>query len=148
MSPILRTGRACPAPAGEARPWRQWPRYARRGRASPARTNAESPRLLLPPHVEHEERLVGGGLPLQLAPRGVDRVGLVEADAGHVLAQDLEGAMVLAHALGLVERGARRVDRGVELRVRVLRPDAAGVEQRVDHAVGVLAGAGPGADRQ
>ena len=78
----------------------------------------------------------------------VDREVLVEPDARHVLLEDLEGLAVVLEPLR--RRRASRAPAStafVEGRVRVLRPDAGAVEQREDHAVRVLAGAGPAPDR-
>src|SRR6478736_1780500 len=68
----------------------------------------------LPAHLIDEERLVGRRLPLQLLAGTVDGVVLVEADARHVLAQDLEGLAVVLQPLLLVEDAAGGIDLLVE----------------------------------
>src|SRR5262245_26184678 len=104
-------------------------------------------RSLLPLHLRDEESLVRGGLPRELAARGIDREILIEADPRHVLLEDGERFTVMLQPLLVLQGLPSSRDRVVEGRVRVLRPEALALEQGEDHAVGVLAGARPTPER-
>src|SRR5262245_45035531 len=123
---------------------RAWAARLRRKRAMRERPG----RALLPPHLHDEERLVRGRLPLKLAPRPVDREVLIEPDARHVLLEDGERLAIVPEALVVLQGLAGPGHRVVEGGVGVLRPQALAVEEREDDAVGILARAGPPADRE
>src|SRR3974390_20606 len=103
---------------------------------------------LLPMHVHHEQGLVRRWLPFELLARAVGGVGLVEPEAGHILAQDVVSGAVVGEPLLVIEGAAGGIDCGVVGRVRVFGPGAARPEQREDDAVGILAGARPDAERK
>src|SRR5262245_54410943 len=104
-------------------------------------------RSLLPLHLHDEEGLVGGGLPRELAPRGIDREVLIEADPRDVLLEDGERLAVVLQPVLVLQGLPSSRDRVVEGGVRVLRPEALTLEQGEDDAVRVLAGARPAPER-
>src|SRR5262245_14767059 len=104
-------------------------------------------RSLLPLHLHDEEGLVRGGLPRELAARGIDGEVLIEADPRDILLEDGEGFTIMLQPLLVLQGLPGSRDCVVEGGVRVLRPEALTLEQGEDHAVGVLAGARPAPER-
>src|SRR6267378_6585502 len=73
----------------------------------------------VPSHVEHEKRFIGRRLPPQTLARAINCDILVQADAGNVVLEDLQGLAIPGEARGLVEGCARFLDRFVVGRIVV-----------------------------